>query len=255
MNACDRRLFPTSSLSKTKKISRVLLLAFGLCLAPARGAVVLDNLNAPDWAALGIIDSQAYAQRFTTGDSAQGYFVNSISVRLGSTANLPLAMALFEEEGSHPAESPLHFLNPLSDPEGDDVRTFGPTSPITLEANTSYWVAWFNPLGAGTAWSILVTDSTAYQSIDEWTLGVDGQNYASRSAGNPNWTLSSLNMRTPIRIDATPIPEPVSALLLAGAIGALMLRRNLCLRPAAPARSRSTIAHRKTSPDTPTLRP
>ena len=107
-----------------------------------------QNVNPPDFA-LGSVEigEQRDAQRFTTGSNPAGYTLQSIVLNLRTNLGTGsvVQVAIHGHNSSGNPGTLLAVLDNPADPIGDDAgtagnRTFSAPIPLSLDADTHYWV-------------------------------------------------------------------------------------------------------------------
>jgi hypothetical protein len=211
-----------------------LLVAALLTAAPhqATAATVVSNLGNPSsdslpvcWIDFGIF-YQGYfrASSFTTGSSETE--LNSVTV---SMQNAPLPsdgfeVSVYDDSGYGPG-SLLSSLTGNDNPATAGNYTYTAGSPLALTANTTYFVVASVPQSGVVQrnyyWSYTETNSGT--SAEGWTIG----NYAWFSdTGGAGWTRNDFfTSAGQFSVDTTVVPEPSTALLLAGGLSGLLLLR------------------------------
>ena len=110
---------------------------------------------------------QRVAQRFTTGPNTAGYKLQSVVLNLGTNLGTgPVVhVAIHENNSSGNPGTRLAVLKNPADPIGDDTgtagnRTFSASSPLSLVANTKYWVVVRNAGTTSSGFDVSLTTST-----------------------------------------------------------------------------------------------
>ena len=110
--------------------------------------VSLVNVNPPDFA-LGTVEigEQRAAQRFTTGPNEAGYTLQSVVLNLHTNLGTGsvVQVAIHDDGSSGNPGTLLAVLDNPADPFGDNTgtagnRTFSAPNPLSLDADTRYWV-------------------------------------------------------------------------------------------------------------------
>ena len=147
-----------------------------------------ETLNA---AAIGVYTSQNAAMGFTTGASANGYTLRSVTIKVGVTSALStdtFTAAVHAESGGNPAASPTHTLSG-STPTAAGDHTYTCSGGCALAANTTYYLVLTgnNTLQRLVNWS--TTDSANQTNAPSgfgWSIA-DGGKYTSSG----NWTATT----------------------------------------------------------------
>ena len=138
------------------------------------------NINAPDLELAGIpLTEKRTAQRFTTGPNTAGYVLQSVVLNLSpnfGSGPVVVNVAIHEDNGSGNPGTLLVVLNNPADPIGDNTgtagnRTFSAASPLSLEANTRYWVLVSNT-GTNSSFNIALTNSNNQTTHTDSASGI-----------------------------------------------------------------------------------
>ena len=180
MTRTDRRRTPILLAAAVASATAALLALSGALLLPATAQaqeIVLVsniaeshsgnvNINAPDLELGGIpLAEKRAAQRFTTGPNTAGYVLQSVVLNLSPNVGsgpVVVNVAIHEDNSGNPGTL-LVVLNNPADPIGDNFgtagnRTFSAASPLSLEANTRYWVMVSNT-GTNSGFNTALTNS------------------------------------------------------------------------------------------------
>ena len=182
MTRTDRRRTPILLAAAVALAAAALLALSGALLLPATAQaqaqeIVLVsniaeshsghvNINAPDLELFGIpLAEKRAAQRFTTGPDPAGYVLQSVVLNLSPNVGsgpVVVNVAIHEDNSGNPGTL-LVVLNNPADPIGDDFgtagnRTFSAASPLSLEADTRYWVMVSNT-GTNSGFNTALTNS------------------------------------------------------------------------------------------------
>ncbi len=127
-----------------------------------------QNVNPPDFA-LGSVEigEQRVAQRFTTGPNEAGYTLQSVVLNLRTNLGTGsvVQVAIHDNGSSGNPGTLLVVLDNPADPIGDNTgtagnRTFSAPNPLSLDADTHYWVVVSNMTTITNAnFDISLTDS------------------------------------------------------------------------------------------------
>lgn len=200
----------------------------------SRAAVVIDNLT---------LGSQSSSLSLSGPTATTGFFVQlpfpdrEVAFSFTTAAQATqLTKLLFAVSIAKPSLDPIQWalstgtsapggtntqiigsVAPASSSPTSQILTLTPSTPILLDANTTYWMHITVPTGAA-LYSFQNTDS---QIIEPgWSLG----NSWSKDPSNP-WNELTSGPQARIRMSVAPIPEP-SAMLLGGVgLIAFMRRR------------------------------
>jgi hypothetical protein len=211
-----------------KQITKICgLAAILLAMTPAltTASTVVNNLSQPvggfetSFHDADVGTFEWYAQSFSTGEIA--YHLDSITAPLGNAtggAGLQIVAQLRLGAGSVPAATgvPLVFSSPLSTTGMENV-VLTPSTPITLDANQTYWLV-FGANAAPGATGVVGYDWNFAQSplwTGEGTLG-GWSVYDETSLG---WTSPEGTAPQMLGVLATAIPEPQSIYLLVMGLG------------------------------------
>ena len=137
------------------------------------------------------------SQRFTTGPNTAGYSLQSVVLNLGTNlgSGSVVQVAIHEESSGNPGTL-LGVLNTPADPFGDNPaaagnRTFSAPNPLSLDANTNYWVVLRDTTGATGAnnYRVRLTASNNETTTHGFSISNGHQ------AGTPgNWSENTLSV-------------------------------------------------------------
>lgn len=208
-----------------------LLMLFLFSLVPgAQAEIVILNTLESSPNLTGIAPDQYYAQKFTTGDSEEGFILNSIGLLRDVTfSDKPMALAIYADGGTHPIVGSGTVLAQAPSDRGHLVVQYLPQTPLILAGNTSYWITLFAPTSAITS-GFFTTDSANYTSSPGWIYHTTTMAYTSN--GGTSWQTYDLSIQ--VQINATAVPEPSTwALVTIAGVGCLVLRHRRRLAKAA----------------------
>ena len=90
--------------------------------------------------------SRDHGQAFTTGNNSTGYSVTSVTIVSRDPNNDPIPLQICEVDGSvHPTTVCTDLTPPGSYPQGNLTYTVPPTTPLTLDADTTYMLVFKAP--------------------------------------------------------------------------------------------------------------
>lgn len=162
-------------------------------------AQIVSNLDEVANSADSVTSTLWRANRFTTGNNAGGYTLDSVIGRFSAQTTAGTFIAqIYSDNESRPNVSLESLTGAAPATAGD--HTFS-SAGLSLDANTSYWIAWTATSGQYTPEN---TFSNSETSTDGWTIGGSS---ASGDAGG-NWTAESGPGARLFSIQATPVPEP-----------------------------------------------
>ena len=127
----------------------------------------IQNIYPPDFT-LGTnqIGERRGAQRFTTGSNPEGYTLKSVVLNLhtGIGTGQVVQVAIHDDGSSGNPGTLLAVLDSPADPLGDNTgtagnRTFAAPSPLSLNADTEYWVVVSNTTTDNSYFEIALTRS------------------------------------------------------------------------------------------------
>ena len=106
------------------------------------------NINPPDFEQFGVeLDENRGAQRFTTGPNEAGYTLQSVVLNLHTNRGTGsvVQVAIHDNASSGNPGTLLAVLDNPADPIGNNTgtagnRTFSAPNPLSLDADTRYWV-------------------------------------------------------------------------------------------------------------------
>ena len=162
-----------------------------------QGHSSIQNVTPPGYA-LGTIElgERRIAQRFTTGPNTAGYTLQSVVLNLLDKSGAEperVQVAIHEESSGNPGTL-LAVLDNPADPIGDNTgtagnRTFSAPNPLSLDANTRYWVVVSNISTANAKFDISLTNSDNETTAHGFTIR------DSRHQGTPgSWSEDALTV-------------------------------------------------------------
>lgn len=205
------------------KLNKYLLLPTALLvsvLSLSAQTEYASNMENPKDNGLYLSENRWLARSFTTGDNAEGYELDHLSVHADNPATPDANFSLFL--ASDTAGTPGSSLKTFSPGPG---YQWVPDSNLSLAASTTYWITLSSTsafLGPGTNYSWRFSSlSTLETLVDGWTIGtsVESENLGATWIDDTNNYLFA--------VTATPIPEPST---YAAIFGALALLGTICLR-------------------------
>ena len=166
---------------------------------------------------------QRIAQRFTTGPNTAGYTLQSVVLNLSrnlGSGNV-VHVAIHEDSSGNPGTL-LAVLDNPADPFGNNPaaagnRTFSAPSPLSLDANTNYWVVLKNPRSGTGANNYGVRLTTS--NNETTTQGFNIQNsYHYWTSTSGNWSeTSQAVVKMEVRGTVVVVPPRVTSVVVASA--------------------------------------
>ena len=143
---------------------------------------LVSNIEQYRTAAQGFTVSD-YAQKFTTGDNADGYTLTSIELDLGSSATATATPTVTLHSGSATGTVVSTLTGPPMLDVLEETFTFTPSSPpVTLGASTTYWVVAEGM--AGVSWSSTSETSEDGTPTMGWGIGDTRETRPASSTGS-----------------------------------------------------------------------
>jgi hypothetical protein len=214
---------PTTTL-KHSNMKSLIILATALSLTvtalQSRAAVIIGNLPPTnDGTGTGLNGATQKAMVFTMDSTA--YTVDTVILRLqdySTAAGDAASVGFFLDNGAGTntgaATGSLLAPDSASDAVGD--FTFLPAAPITLAANTTYWLL-VDRLAGDFAWKASAPALTP--------TGAGATFSFARNSTNDGASYGNSSFLNSFQINGTSVPEPSTALLGMLGLGALILRR------------------------------
>ncbi len=210
-------LFISSGLAKgIMKHSISILKIVSSCIAiqavDACAGTAFSNIGQTPVGSLAIASNSWRAEQFFTGTKTGGYWLDSVTIQLGSPVGTPFGFSLgiYDNNGLG-GFTPGNLLQSLSGAEPSVSGTFTfLSSSLLLTPNSSYFIVATadSPLTSGSfQWD---TTSWVYQG-HAYEFGAGGLLF--QSLNGQTWTYSRPNNYV-FAINATAVPEPSSLVLL-----------------------------------------
>jgi hypothetical protein len=193
-------------------------------MSQAQGTVYVSNLGQTSVGNVSAGSNAWFAADFITGTNVDGYTLNSIELGMtDATGNPNGFMAMIYSANGGAGVTPgnnLETLNGSANPSTAGIYTYNDVSNLTLLPSTYYFIV----LTAGTAissgaygWSVTDTPSFGYNSY-HW----GGEVFFLQSNNGSSWNSTSSTYGQ-FALNATPVPEP-SSLVLLGLSGLFFIR-------------------------------
>ena len=212
----------------------ILNVAVGGWAAPGPTNYV-SNLDGSNSGGYGI-STWSYAESFVTGTNTSGYALNSVSVVMGGRANnaAGFSLSLFSDSGGRPGAN----LESLFGNNNPTAGLFTYTSSgLALAPSNTYWIVESATTSGYDMYTWCFTyRSSAYTSIEGWSIDTAGYCEAYRNQSWNDWAVmsSSLNGLMQFSVTATAVPEPATIALVAlGAVVIIMRSATAGTRPRA----------------------
>ena len=118
-----------------------------------------------------LLKDHDYAQSFTTGGNAEGYWLSGIAVSLGTIAGHlnPPTMTLHSGSGTGTKVADLNAPATLT--AGTQNYTYTPTTSVVLSASTEYWVVIEVGSSGAVNWKPTAADSEDSGAASGWSIG------------------------------------------------------------------------------------
>lgn len=201
------------------------------CTLTTQAALVLSNLDTPTADSWPVNAGDLLAQSFHVGTAAPSYTLDELSILVESVTNdtAPITLSIYTDSATGPATG-IGTLSATLTPTGPGIYTFASTTPLTLTADTTYWIVANTSGPAIYNWAL--TRDGGHTAQDGWNIDEDNRAMAYLYEGSPAWDIYEGETNNGIgpllfSISATPIPipEPSSLLLLGTTTLAFTLRR------------------------------
>jgi hypothetical protein len=189
-------------------IMRSLLVALAMT-ATSQAATVLSNLDSNDLNLnTAVTATQFLARAFQVGDAESEYSIDSVEVRLLAPSNStsPMLLSIFNNATNRPGTE-LRQLTTVTNPTAAGVFTYTPSTPLTLNASTNYWIVATTTGAASYRWA--QSDKADSTSLENWSFTGAAFSIDSGTV----WNFSELDYFY-TAINATAVPEPSSKSLL-----------------------------------------
>jgi hypothetical protein len=224
-------IFPAAAVRSARKESahqimsnlhRLPLVAF-LTLGgfPSLHAATTSNLTFPDgsWPGDTVTSTVYLASSFTTNSASTSYRLDSVTVNMGTaiTADGGFILQIRSNSSSRPGSLVAQLTGEVNPASG--LYTYTPTTTITLNASTTYWVV--AGVAGGTGEFRWLAAANNNQTGD-WTIG---NNIGFGTNSGTTWSMQGFPPSL-FSVSATVVPEPGAFILaLAGGIGTIVSRR------------------------------
>lgn len=148
------------------------------------------------------MESDNYAQAFTTGDNSPGYVIESVALTISGNPTV----SLYEADGSgNPGTKLFDFTNPVSIVSGGDNEFAAPANS-RLRVSTTYLVVVDNGGNTGT-WHKAPTSEDEGGAAG-WSIA-DSARFQANRAGN--WAMPSLGGAAKLRVNGVTRVLPTSS--------------------------------------------
>jgi hypothetical protein len=158
---------------------------------------------------------------FTTGADAVFLSNVSFSINIGDPSLSPVELTLSTGSvvpGGTGAIS-LGSVAPLSPTPGVQLLSLAPTSVVTLNPSTEYWMHFTVPAGAGI---YAINNSNTPVFAPGWSMG---NSWAYDPDFGGSWSELANGTQARVSIDVQTVPEPTTAMLGAAGMFCLLRRR------------------------------
>ncbi len=204
-----------------------LAFAFLASFAAVRADIIaVSSIGAPTTDGTPVSKSAWVADKFTTGSNASFLTLTNVTIQFhSSTGTGGYFVSIYNDVLGAPG-SALATLTGSTNPNTTGNFTYTPSSPITLDASTSYWLVEGSTSSTNLYQPMYVTTNTPFTGHG-WTI--TGNYYVSTNVVNvPTWGLLHTDGPTQYNISVAFVPEPTTYALMAGAVGlgaVLVLRK------------------------------
>lgn len=110
--------------------------------------IPLSNLTQPTAEYNGVWNTESLAASFTTGNTATFLAGVSVSLANANGSGGHFTLSLYNDAGGSPGSS-LAALSGNSTPTSAGIYTYTNAAPLTLSANTTYWIVASSPDATG----------------------------------------------------------------------------------------------------------
>lgn len=185
-------------------------------------AATTSNLTFPDgsWPGDTVTSTVYLASSFTTNSASTSYRLDSVTVNMGAaiTAGGGFILQIRSNSGSQPGSLVAQLTGEVNPSSG--LHTYTPTTTITLNANTTYWVVAGVASGTGEFRWLAAANNN---QTGDWTIG---NNIGFGTNSGTTWSMQGFPPSL-FSVSATVVPEPGAFMLiaLAGGIGTTVRRR------------------------------
>lgn len=202
-----------------------LALVVALLSPPARGAVMVSNLDEPTFSSFPAGEWWV-GNRFITDGSADAFLLEAVTLKMDAATATPgnFFVAIYSNGIDNKPAASLGLLSGEANPFAAGNYPYT-ASGLTLNPNTSYWivagVSSGGSAGSGYNWTLA---NAAVNYTGSWAIPGTDTHITSFPTGGVNWNdLENDGYARQFSITATAVPEPSTfALCAAVALGAVM---------------------------------